>query len=147
MKLSKDWSRAIKIKKIFPDKAKTFANKIQVRQIVNNLILNAIQAMPNGGVLSFETALVKLEDKNEYTEIKITDTGCGIADEKLKKIFEPFFTDKEKGTGLGLTIVGRIVEGYSGKIKIESSVNIGTICTVWLPVKSEENQKTNIYNA
>lgn len=147
MKLSKDWSHAIKIKKIFPDKAKTFANKIQVRQIVNNLILNAIQAMPNGGVLSVETALVKLENKNEYTEIKITDTGCGIADEKLKKIFEPFFTDKEKGTGLGLTIVGRIVEGYSGKIKIESSVNIGTICTVWLPVKSEENQKTNISNA
>ena len=140
MKLSKDWTDTIKIKKIFSDKAKPFANKVQVRQIINNLILNAIQAMPEGGVLSIETALVKLDDKNEYAEIKITDTGCGIADEKLEKIFEPFFTDKEKGTGLGLTIVGRIVEGYGGKIKIESSVNIGTNCTVWLPVKNEENQ-------
>ena len=140
MKLSKDWTDTIKIKKIFSDKAKTFANRVQVRQIINNLVLNAIQAMPEGGVLSVETELVKLEDKNVYAEIKITDTGCGIADEKLEKIFEPFFTDKEKGTGLGLTIVGRIVEGYGGKIKIESSVNIGTTCTVWLPVKNEENQ-------
>src|SRR4030042_647045 len=140
MKLSKDWTNTIKIKKIFSEKAKPFAHKVQVRQIINNLILNAIQAMPEGGVLSIETALVKLDDKNEYAEIKITDTGCGIADEKLEKIFEPFFTDKEKGTGLGLTIVGRIVEGYGGKIKIESVVNIGTNRTVGLPVKNEENQ-------
>ncbi|OGP90382.1 MAG: hypothetical protein A2031_05650 [Deltaproteobacteria bacterium RBG_19FT_COMBO_43_11] len=139
MKLSKDWSDTIKIKKVFSAKAKTFANRVQVRQIMNNLILNAIQAMPEGGVLSVETALVKFEDRSEYAEIKITDTGVGIDDEKFKKIFEPFFTDKEKGTGLGLTIVGRIVEGYGGKIKIESIVNIGTTCTVWLPVKNEEN--------
>lgn len=141
MKLSKDWSGIIKIKKVFSDKAKTFANRVQVRQIINNLILNAIQAMPERGVLSVETELVKPDDKNEYAEMKITDTGCGIADDKLKKIFEPFFTDKEKGTGLGLTIVGRLVEGYGGKIKIESSVNIGTTCTVWLPVKKKKIRK------
>jgi two-component system sensor histidine kinase PilS (NtrC family) len=85
-------------------------------------------------------------NKQEYNEIKITDTGCGIDQENLKKIFEPFFTNKDKGTGLGLTIVGRIVEGYSGKIKIESDINIGTSCAVWLPAKDESIQQTTVYN-
>ena len=101
----------------------------------------------SSAILSVETALVKLHDKKEYAEIKITDTGCGIDHENLKKIFEPFFTNKDKGTGLGLTIVGRIVEGYSGKIKIESNINIGTCCAVWLPAKDEKIQQTNFYDA
>ena len=61
----------------------------------------------------------------------------GIEEKDLKKIFEPFFTDKDKGTGLGLTIVGRIVDGYGGKIEIQSRINKGTICTVWLPAGDE----------
>ena len=95
--------------------------------------------MEEGGVLSIETKMVKLEDKKEYTEIKVSDTGCGIKENDLKKIFEPFFTKKEKGTGLGLTIVNHIVEGYNGKIKVESTLNQGTVCSVWLPDKKEEH--------
>jgi two-component system sensor histidine kinase PilS (NtrC family) len=147
MKLSSEWSSKIKIMKVFSDNAAIFANRGQIRQIIHNLVLNAVQAMEKGGVLSVETALVKLDDKKEYAEIKITDTGCGIDQENLRKIFEPFFTNKDKGTGLGLTIVGRIVEGYSGKIKIESNINIGTSCAVWLPAKDENIQQTNLYNA
>jgi two-component system sensor histidine kinase PilS (NtrC family) len=140
MKLSSEWSSKIKIMKVFSDNAAIFANRGQIRQIIHNLVLNAVQAMDNGGVLSVETALVKLDDKKEYAEIKITDNGCGIDQENLKKIFEPFFTNKDKGTGLGLTIVGRIVEGYGGKIKIESNINIGTSCAVWLPVRDKNIQ-------
>jgi len=146
MKLSNEWLSKIKIMKVFSDNVAIFANRGQIRQIIHNLVLNAVQAMEEGGVLSVETALVKLDDKKEYTEIKITDTGCGIDQENLKKIFEPFFTNKDKGTGLGLTIVGRIVEGYSGKIKIESDINIGTSCAVWLPAKDESIQQTTVYN-
>ena len=139
IKLNKDWISTIKIVKAFSSKVKVFANKEQVRQIINNLVLNAIQSMEEGGVLSIETKGVKLEDKKEYTEIKVSDTGCGIKENDLKKIFEPFFTKKEKGTGLGLTIVSHLVDGYNGKIKIESTINQGTVCSVWLPGKKEEH--------
>jgi two-component system sensor histidine kinase PilS (NtrC family) len=138
IKLNKNWTSKIKIIKVFSIKAKAFANKEQVRQIINNLILNAIQSMEEGGVLSIETKMIKLEDKKEYSEIKVSDTGCGIKENDLKKIFEPFFTKKEKGTGLGLTIVNHIVDGYNGRIKIESTINKGTVCSVWLPGKNEE---------
>ena len=138
IKLNKNWTSKIKIIKVFSIKAKAFANKEQLRQIINNLTLNAIQSMEEGGVLSIETKMVKLEDKKEYSEIKVSDTGCGIKENDLKKIFEPFFTKKEKGTGLGLTIVNHIVDGYNGRIKIESTINKGTVCSVWLPGKNEE---------
>ena len=78
-----------------------------------------------------------LHHQKEVVEIKVTDTGCGIEEIDLKKVFEPFFTNKDKGTGLGLTIVGRIVDGYGGRIEIESTMNKGTICTVWLPSGKE----------
>jgi two-component system sensor histidine kinase PilS (NtrC family) len=139
IKLNKDWTSTIKIVKVSSSKALAFANKEQVRQIINNLVLNAIQSMEEDGVLSIETRRVKLEDKKEYAEIKVSDTGCGIKENDLKNIFEPFFTKKEKGTGLGLTIVSHLVDGYNGKIKIESTINQGTICAVWLPGKKEEH--------
>ncbi len=139
IRLNKNWTSKIKIVKVFAGKAEVFANKEQVRQIINNLALNAIQSMEEGGVLSIETKVAIQDDKKEYIEIKVSDTGCGIKENDLKKIFEPFFTNKEKGTGLGLTIVSHIVEGYNGKIKIESNINQGTVCFVWLPVKYEEH--------
>jgi two-component system sensor histidine kinase PilS (NtrC family) len=139
IKLNKDWTSTIKIVKVFSSNAHAFANKEQVRQIINNLVLNAVQSMEEDGVLSIETRRIKLEDKKEYAEIKVSDTGCGIKENDLKNIFEPFFTKKEKGTGLGLTIVSHLVDGYNGKIKIESTINQGTICAVWLPGKKEEH--------
>jgi two-component system sensor histidine kinase PilS (NtrC family) len=133
IKLNKNWTGKIKIMKVFASKAKVFANKEQVTQIINNVVLNAIQSMEEGGVLSIETKMARQNDRKEYVEIKVSDTGCGIKENDLKKIFEPFFTNKDKGTGLGLTIVNHIVEGYNGKIIIESKINQGTVCYVWLP--------------
>ncbi len=114
----------------------TFANKEQIWQIIHNLVLNAIQAMPEGGILSLSTKSLQHHDK-EVVEIKIKDTGSGIEEKELAKIFEPFFTNKDKGTGLGLAIVNRIVDGYGGRIEIKSSMNSGTECTVWLPGRHE----------
>ena len=132
IKLSKDWTNEIKIDCSLAPKVAAFANREQLRQIVQNLVLNAVQAMKEGGVLSLATKLMQVNHK-EVVEIKVADTGLGIEEKDLKKVFEPFFTDKEKGTGLGLTIVGRIVDGYGGKIEITSRINQGTVCTVRLP--------------
>ena len=140
IKLNKNWTNKIKIVKVSSTNVKAFANKEPVRQIINNLVINAIQSMEEGGILSIETKMAKQEDdKIKYAELKVSDTGCGIKEDDLEKIFGPFFTNKEKGTGLGLTIVNHIVEGYNGKIKIESTLNQGTVCSVWLPDKKEEH--------
>jgi two-component system, NtrC family, sensor histidine kinase PilS len=136
IKLSRDWTDKIEISCSLAPKVTAFANIEQIRQVIYNLVLNAIQAMKEGGVLSIATKSMQHHGK-EVVEIKITDTGSGIEEKDLKKIYEPFFTDKDKGTGLGLAIVGRIVDGYGGRIEIESSVDQGTICTVWLPAGKE----------
>lgn len=138
IKLSRDWTNKIETRCSLDEGVTVFANREQIRQVIYNLALNAIQAMKDGGILSVFTKSVMHHGK-EVVEIKVLDTGSGIENEDLKKIYEPFFTDKEKGTGLGLTIVSRIVDGYGGRIEIESSINRGTICTVWLPA-GKENQ-------
>ena len=135
IKLSPEWKDEIRVKKKVTVNIKAFANKEQVRQIINNLVLNAVQSMEEDGVLSVETKTVELDDAKKYAEIKIMDTGCGIGEEDLARVFEPFFTNKTKGTGLGLTIVNHIIDGYNGRIKMESMVSKGTVCYVWLPVK------------
>jgi two-component system sensor histidine kinase PilS (NtrC family) len=137
IKLNDDWTSAIKIVKVFSGKAKSLANKEEVRQVIHNLAINAVQAMREGGILSVEIKNQKLNDQEDYVEIKVKDTGCGIEGKDLNKIFEPFFTNKEKGTGLGLAIVSRFVDGYNGRIKVESIINEGTTFIVWLPRKKD----------
>ncbi|MFA5322542.1 MAG: ATP-binding protein [Smithella sp.] len=139
LRLSKEWDDKIKINNMFSENAGVFANKEQVRQIINNLMSNAIEAMEEGGLLSIETKQIQLNDKKKYAEVIISDTGCGIKEDDLNKIFEPFFTKKERGTGLGLAIVNHIVEGYKGKIEIESEAGKGTTCRVLLPVEKDED--------
>jgi two-component system, NtrC family, sensor histidine kinase PilS len=133
IKMSDEWMEDINIVRTFSGENKAYANKEQIRQIIQNLMLNAVQAIEGTGNLSLEIKTVKLEDRKDYTAIKVTDDGCGIEEKYLKKVFEPFFTHKEKGTGLGMAIVSRIVDGYGGIINIESQINQGTSVTVWLP--------------
>ncbi len=133
IKMSKDGKPGISVIKAFTGLNLAYANKEQVRQIIQNLILNAFQAMEDEGNLKLEISPIKLEDEKDYTVFKVSDNGCGIEEKDLKNVLEPFFTNKEKGTGLGLAIVSRLVDGYGGKIKIESQVNQGTSVTVWLP--------------
>ena len=103
----------------------------QMKQALLNLILNAIDAMPDGGVLKIET-YVKNSGSKKHVEIIITDTGCGIAPEDLKHIFEPFYTKKDSGTGLGLAITKNIIETHEGKIEIFCDLNHGTKIAIYL---------------
>lgn len=138
IKVNKVWNDKITIKTDLSETAKVFANREQVRQVINNLVLNAVQSMEEGGVLSVETKDEELDAKKKCIKLVVSDTGCGIKEEDLNKIFETFFTNKEKGIGLGLPIVNHIIEGYQGKIKIDSEENKGTMCCVWLPVEKND---------
>ena len=106
-------------------------NKIQISQLILNLILNAFQAMEvGGGILTVSTSF---DDRNVY--LRMEDTGCGIPEENRKRIFDPFFTTKEsgRGTGLGLAIAAQVVEDHRGSIQVDSRVGEGTVFTVCLP--------------
>ena len=113
----------------------------QLEQVILNLLLNAIDAMPNGGELTIKTA-----QNNDKIFISITDTGSGITAEHLKQIFDPFFTTKDpgKGTGLGLPISHSFIKAHGGDISVESKPTQGSRIKIWLPVYSgRENTISN----
>jgi signal transduction histidine kinase len=114
------------------------ADKDQLDQAFGNIILNAIQAMPEGGELTITT------DTRDpaWLTISIADTGVGIPEENIEKVFEPLFTGKAKGIGLGLAISKTFVEGHGGSIDLQSEIGKGTTFTIKLPVlKKEEGGK------
>jgi two-component system, NtrC family, sensor histidine kinase HydH len=99
-----------------------------------NLFINAIQAMPEGGMLSVTSSRGSEEQKNKVF-IRITDTGMGIPEDKLEIIFTPFYTNKNRGTGLGLAIVKNIIEQHHGTIDVESEIDKGATFIITLPLK------------
>ena len=129
--------QGIKIATDFSPLPQIKADPEQLVQVFTNLILNAIQAMPKGGELKFKTQKSKFKNK-ESIIIEISDTGCGIAEEKLKHIFEPFFSTKEEGMGLGLAISYKIVKDHGGEIEVESGAGKGTKFRIILYPGKEE---------
>ena len=106
-----------------------------LKQIYLNLMLNAIQSMPQGGKLTICTRRIDDNSKTSaFAEIRIKDTGLGISRGDMSRIFDPFFTTKKRGTGLGLPIVHNIVKLHGGTIDINSSENNGTECIISLPL-------------
>ena len=112
-----------------------FVNPVQINQVIVNLCVNSFQAMPNGGELIIQTY-----SANNNIYLVIQDTGIGISEEVLKRIFDPFFSTKEDGTGLGLTMVKDIVSSYGGKIKTESNIGNGTRFEIGFPIKNKERK-------
>jgi len=108
----------------------------QLQQVFTNLILNAVQAMPEGGTLTLASRM--RQDLNAV-EISFTDTGKGISEENLDKIFEPFFTTKKvgEGTGLGLSVSYGLIKNHGGEIKVKGKKDQGTTFTVILPIPGE----------
>jgi two-component system, sporulation sensor kinase E len=101
----------------------------QMQQVLVNLVKNAMHAMTRGGTLTLQTG-----EGVDDVWVSVADTGGGIPQEQINRIFEPFYTTKKKGTGLGLMIVQRIVRLHGGKIDLESNVNRGTTFRIWLPL-------------
>ncbi|MGH7972001.1 MAG: two-component system sensor histidine kinase NtrB, partial [Limisphaerales bacterium] len=102
---------------------------VQIQQVLVNLIKNAMQAMTKGGTLTLQTG-----EGSEGVWVSVADTGGGIPQDQLNRIFEPFYTTKKKGSGLGLMIVQRIVRAHAGRIELESQVGRGTTFRIWLPL-------------
>jgi len=114
-------------------------DKRRLEQAFSNLVVNAIEAMPNGGQLTVAvrgpvSAVRAGDGEAEFAEVEIGDSGVGISEEELHKIVEPFYTTKARGTGLGLPIAQRIIEAHEGELRIESREGEGTKVTVRLPV-------------
>jgi signal transduction histidine kinase len=103
----------------------------QMKQAMLNLLLNAIQAMPEGGLLTLKG---RNSEDGQWIHLSIQDSGMGISGEDIDKLFDPFFSTKEGGIGLGLSITHRIIDQHHGKIEVESSPGNGTLFTVWLPI-------------
>jgi signal transduction histidine kinase len=100
-----------------------------MRRVFSNLIMNTIQAMPNGGELTID-----LSRTEEHLLVSFRDRGVGIPEENLGKLFNPFFTTKSKGQGLGLPVCKKLVEAQNGRITVESKPGEGSTFTVKLPL-------------
>jgi len=111
----------------------------QLKQLFINLIKNSIEASPNGGTVSID---LKKTEENKVV-INIDDNGCGISKERLERIGEPFYSSKEKGTGLGLTVSFKIVQSHQGTIHFDSQKNQGTSVQIALPVKQNTLKNTH----
>ena len=139
------------------------ADASQIEQVLFNLFTNAIQAMPEGGTLTISSRTIEtrtfsnakdaydapdvqvIDEKLkalQWLELQITDTGVGISEEQLEHIFQPFFTTKAHGIGLGLSITRRLVEDHEGSLRVESRLGCGTTITLRLPAYYEQLEDT-----
>jgi signal transduction histidine kinase len=135
MSVSENIKVVTKYSRVMP---KVLADPDQIKRVFTNIITNAIQAMPDGGILTLKT-----EKAKDSVFVSISDTGIGISEEDLSQVFEPLFTTKTKGIGLGLALSKQIVEMHGGTIKIESEVGKGTIFTVTLPLEKTQKKGEN----
>jgi len=117
----------------------------QISQVINNLVLNAAQAMPEGGTVEVRAQGVSLDEgqvlalpAGRYVEVSIEDHGVGIPEKHLSKIFDPYFTTKQQGSGLGLATCYAIIKNHDGAVTVESELGAGTVFRFYLPASGEE---------
>jgi len=112
--------------------AEILGDRERLKSFISNLAINALQAMPNGGHLS-----AHLARNDGMVELRLADTGIGISEEAVGKIFEPYFSTKQAGFGLGLAVTKKIIEEHQGTIDVQSALNRGTTFTVKLPAAKQ----------
>jgi signal transduction histidine kinase len=122
-----------RIKELTRDLPAVWIDEKQIQQVLFNVILNAIQAMPDGGTLAIETDLAERNDERAV-RVRVIDTGKGITDNEMEKIFVPFHTTKTQGTGLGLSICRQLILQHGGNIQVKSQPGSGTTVTIELPL-------------
>jgi signal transduction histidine kinase len=120
----------LKVVREFPPLLTWSVDPQQFRQAVWNLCLNAFQAMPAGGEIR-----VGATASTELLEVRVADTGEGIGSDEIGQVFEPFFSTKAGGSGLGLALVHRVVQDHDGEIDVRSTPGVGTTFTLSLPVR------------
>ncbi|VAW33308.1 Sensor protein of zinc sigma-54-dependent two-component system, partial [hydrothermal vent metagenome] len=131
-----------------PDLWAVEVDKGQIGQVVQNLVINAVQAMPNGGNIRLSCENFSLKDSEEipfaeyanserYLRIIISDDGCGMPPEVSSRIFDPYFTTKEKGNGLGMAVTHSVIRKHGGHILVDSKPGEGTAFTIYLPVSTK----------
>jgi PAS domain S-box-containing protein len=126
----------------------------QISQVIANLVVNADQAMPNGGTLhvscnnfrytSTTTPVVPDLTPGDYIHLKIRDEGVGIPEKYLKRIFDPYFTTKPKGNGLGLATAYSIIKNHNGLMTVESEVHVGSTFNIYLPASVNQQHETPV---
>ena len=124
------------------------ADEGQIGQVINNLVLNADHAMPEGGILEIRAENIVLSAYNEfslpegpYVKISFQDHGVGIGPDHLPKVFDPYFSTKQNGSGLGLTVAYSIVDKHNGRITVDSELGHGTIFTIYLPASEQSESQ------
>ncbi|MCP4652670.1 MAG: protein kinase [Candidatus Omnitrophica bacterium] len=136
----------VKAEFLIPDNLWTLEIDLgQISQVIQNIVINTDQAMPEGGVVRISAENVEIEHESglplsqgQYVKVTIKDEGCGIHPKCLQKIFDPYFTTKPKGSGLGLTVVYSIIKQHDGGINVESALGVGTATHIYLPVCEEK---------
>lgn len=118
----------------------------QIAQVIQNLVINAKAAMPEGGNIRISGENVQEHSTDvpgwladtRYVRVRVEDNGCGIAEEHLDKIFDPYFSTKQEGSGLGLAITHSIIKKHQGYIDVQSELGVGTVFTIYLPVSEKQ---------
>lgn len=131
--------KKIKIeRRLAADLPHVFVDAQQIRQAILNLLINGIEAMEEGGTLTIETSVSRQVQGSPVVGIDIGDTGTGMTADEIGKLFEPFYTTKPKGTGLGLTFVSRLLEQNGGSVMVTSVKGQGSTFSVRLPIAAHE---------
>ena len=133
------------------------ADEGQIGQVINNLVLNAVHAMPEGGILEICAENIDLPAGNEFSlpagpclKTSFRDHGVGIGPDHLPKVFDPYFTTKQKGSGLGLTVAYSIIDKHNGRMTVESELGHGTTFSIYLPASGQTatqpaDEKTHLF--
>jgi|GEM_PF-2809205 len=149
-------SNIIKTYELTSEEVSIEMDPTHMQQIILNLVINAVDAMPNGGTLALKSKVITLKQdeiqcaicnkkiEGKFIKIEIEDTGSGISNDQIQNIFEPFFTTKEagKGTGLGLATITNILKSAGGHVQVESQLGIGTRFYVYLPLVEERVERS-----
>ncbi len=142
LRLVPDWRQPLEVNLNLPEIPVLInVNKTEIRQVLMNLFQNALQAMPAGGILTVQLALCE-KNGTDSVEMRVIDNGCGIEKNNLRRIFEPFYTSRGAGTGLGLAVVSRIIENWHGTIDVESEAGKGTTFSISFPPGASPSKKT-----
>ena len=131
-----------------------YADKSQIAQVLSNIFINAMQAMPDGGLLQITAENLRLKadmvynlKSGLYVKVSIHDQGIGIPEKYLQKIFDPYFTTKEKGSGLGLATSYSIIKKHGGHIEVQSELGVGSTFNIYLPaatrINTEQSEQKN----